>query len=234
MKRNENIKHNYFKTWSNNMAYILGFICADGCINLDTRKNGRYGRIYFSIHKNDRKLLEEIAIELGCSIKQVHDRKKEASSYLYVYSTEMYDDLVSLGLTSNKSLTLQWLDIPDEYLKDFIRGYYDGDGSITEVQQTLNYYKLVIQFLGTENFLKGIVNTFQNKLHIIDTGKKIEKTQTRIHCLRYRTKQARNILLWLYEDCELKLDRKYNKFQNHLNRKKVQRLSASSEVNRKK
>ena len=31
-KRKYNITENYFKTWSNNMAYILGFIAADGVI----------------------------------------------------------------------------------------------------------------------------------------------------------------------------------------------------------
>lgn len=209
------------------MAYILGFLAADGNIHLDTRK-GRYGRVYFSIHTNDNKLLYDIAKELGCDDSQVHDRNDENSSYLYVYSTEMYDDLVNLGLTDNKSLTLKWLNIPNQYLKHFIRGYYDGDGSLTEQLQTKNYYKLTIQFLGTENFLSGLIDTFGKELQIIDTGKKIEKTQTRIFCLRYRTKQARTILNWLYSENGLKLDRKYNKFNEHLNRKKVQRLSKAN------
>ncbi len=29
------VNEDYFKTWSNNMAYILGFFVADGCITKD-------------------------------------------------------------------------------------------------------------------------------------------------------------------------------------------------------
>ncbi|MCS0543029.1 hypothetical protein NXY55_23920, partial [Aeromonas veronii] len=32
-KRQYTLNEHYFKEWSNNMAYILGFILADGCIS---------------------------------------------------------------------------------------------------------------------------------------------------------------------------------------------------------
>lgn len=229
MKKNKNIKHDYFKTWSHKMSYILGFIMADGWIYLDQRNGRRYGRLGITIHKNDRDLLVEIAKELGLDEDRVHDSKRENTSTLYVYSTTIYDDLISLGVTQNKSLTLQWPTIPKEFLKDFIRGYFDGDGSITEIKESKNSVKIVIQFLGTESFLRGIIQTFDEFLGIKDTGKKIEKTQTNIKAIRYRTKQARTILEWLYDDAEIFLKRKFNRFEEH-KKKKVQRLHSSSEV----
>ena len=36
-KRKYDINENYFKTWSNNMAYILGFIAADGVIQKENQ-----------------------------------------------------------------------------------------------------------------------------------------------------------------------------------------------------
>ncbi|PHB57056.1 hypothetical protein COE91_05560 [Bacillus toyonensis] len=35
-KRKYDLKEDYFKTWSNNMAYILGFIAADGVIQKES------------------------------------------------------------------------------------------------------------------------------------------------------------------------------------------------------
>lgn len=39
-----------------------------------------------------------------------------------------YQWLLSVGLTSKKSLTISELAIPDEYFFDFLRGAFDGDG----------------------------------------------------------------------------------------------------------
>ena len=51
------MKENYFKTWSNNMAYLLGFWFADGCI---------YNNKMFDItvHKKDKYILKQFAKEL--------------------------------------------------------------------------------------------------------------------------------------------------------------------------
>lgn len=45
-------------------------------------------------------------------------------------SVIFYRWLESLGLTDNKSKTLNKLRIPDKYFFDFLRGCFDGDGSM--------------------------------------------------------------------------------------------------------
>ncbi len=45
-------------------------------------------------------------------------------------SVQLWDWLVSIGFTPNKSLTIGAIEIPDEYFIDFLRGHLDGDGSI--------------------------------------------------------------------------------------------------------
>lgn len=42
----------------------------------------------------------------------------------------LYNWLVDIGLTPNKSKTIGKLKIPEEYFFDFLRGCFDGDGSI--------------------------------------------------------------------------------------------------------
>jgi hypothetical protein len=47
-----------------------------------------------------------------------------------IRSNKMYDDLLSLGLSPRKSRTIAFPPIPQEYVRHFIRGCWDGDGSI--------------------------------------------------------------------------------------------------------
>ncbi|GAB6252411.1 hypothetical protein BCSAG_37290 [Bacillus cereus] len=56
-KRKYDIKENYFKTWSNNMAYILGFIAADGVIQKENQ--------CVSISQKESYILEDIKKELN-------------------------------------------------------------------------------------------------------------------------------------------------------------------------
>ncbi len=56
-------------------------------------------------------------------------RKRDICTYNSVART-FYDFLLSIGLTSTKSKTLQALKIPDPYFADFLRGCLDSDGNI--------------------------------------------------------------------------------------------------------
>jgi intein/homing endonuclease len=47
-----------------------------------------------------------------------------------VVASPRFDDLVSIGLTPNKSRRMKLPLIPEIFISDFIRGYFDGDGSI--------------------------------------------------------------------------------------------------------
>lgn len=66
----------------------------------------------------------------------------------------MYKDLFALGCTPRKSLTINLIpDIKKEFIPSFIRGYFDGDGSI---YQTGKIKMWRISFTGTKNFLENI------------------------------------------------------------------------------
>jgi intein-encoded DNA endonuclease-like protein len=42
----------------------------------------------------------------------------------------MFEDLLKLGMTPQKSRTLEFPDVPTKYLRHFVRGYFDGDGNV--------------------------------------------------------------------------------------------------------
>jgi len=63
--------------------------------------------------------------------ERVYAKTKAGALYVvYINNEKLYDNLVNLGLTPNKSLTMQFPNVPDEFVRHFIRGCWDGDGSV--------------------------------------------------------------------------------------------------------
>ena len=124
--RKYNINQDYFKTWTHNMAYILGLWFADGCI---------YGNKMFDItlHKKDKYILKKIAEELKYE-GPLYDYVDRQAVRINFSCKVIYDDIIKLGGTERKSLTLNFPEIPKEYLSDFIRGYFDGDGCVMNLK----------------------------------------------------------------------------------------------------
>jgi intein-encoded DNA endonuclease-like protein len=122
-KKNEH----FFKTWSPEMAYVLGFFAADGCMIRNNR-----GAYFIEFYNTDRGILEEIKEVLGSD--HIISGRKRGEKWKVIYrlqigSKEMFEDLLYLGMTPNKSKTLRMPDVPGKYFGDFTRGYFDGDGN---------------------------------------------------------------------------------------------------------
>lgn len=110
------------------MAYVLGFFAADGCMI----KNNR-GAHFIEFYITDKNILEKIRYVMGSNHKISERRRnlKWKTAYrLQVGSKKMFDDLILLGMSPTKSKTLKFPSVPMEYLKDFTRGYFDGDGNV--------------------------------------------------------------------------------------------------------
>ena len=124
--RKYHINQDYFKIWSHNMAYILGLWFADGCI---------YGGKMFDItlHKKDKYILKKIAEELDYK-GNLYDYVDRQASRINFSCVVIYNDIVALGGTEQKSKTVLFPSVPKEYLPDFIRGYFDGDGCIMRLK----------------------------------------------------------------------------------------------------
>lgn len=124
--RKYHINENYFKTWTRNMAYMLGFWFADGCI---------YGGKMFDItvHAKDKYILKQFAKELQYE-GNIYDYVDRQACRINFSCVVIYRDLIALGGTENKSLTVQFPNVPKEFLPDFIRGYFDGDGCIMNLK----------------------------------------------------------------------------------------------------
>ena len=137
--KDQTINTQYFKEINSyNKAYLLGFIAADGAIVQN--KNTNTKTLTITIHAKDIAVLELLKSELNSSlnIKDITSKSKSLQSYkldvnhkrFNTSKKEIIQDLESYSLTSNKSLTMTNLivNIPTQYKKAFILGYFDGDG----------------------------------------------------------------------------------------------------------
>lgn len=115
----------FFKTWSCDMAYIIGFIMADGCISSDRNS------LSIVIHEKDIEILDFIKRTMCANHPILRYKTKTTPSIrLMLVSKEMVIDLKRLGIGDRKTNRLVIpTDIPDQYFNDFVRGLFDGDGT---------------------------------------------------------------------------------------------------------
>jgi hypothetical protein len=121
---------NFFKFWSGNMAYILGFIVTDGC--LVEHENG-YNAL--NITNKNKKILENILGAMDSNHK-ISVKPRGGIPNLKYFQIQIrdkliYADLLKLGLMSRKSKIVKMPNVPVKFFSDFVRGCFDGDGSVT-------------------------------------------------------------------------------------------------------
>ncbi|MCR4281095.1 MAG: LAGLIDADG family homing endonuclease [Candidatus Kaiserbacteria bacterium] len=123
------LDQDFFKTWSPEMAYVLGFFAADGTMIANKR-----GAHFIEFHITDKHLLFQIRALLGSNHKIAtrieHNPRHKTGYRLQIGSKEIFNDLLRLRMTPAKSLTLRLPRISKTLQKDFVRGYFDGDGCV--------------------------------------------------------------------------------------------------------
>lgn len=120
------VNSNFFKIWSPQMAYVLGFIGADGNIC----HSGRAHTLHIAC--DDKDIIEKIKLAFkykGPIHKKVRQNGKISYS-LRICDPIIFRNLEKLGVTERKSLTFTPCKIPIKLVRHFIRGYFDGDGSV--------------------------------------------------------------------------------------------------------
>ena len=138
----------FFSEESADMAYILGFIAADGTIS----KNSN--RIKIGLSAKDVEQLELIKkiMKINYPIK-IYTNKDNFEIAELVWTCEQHKkDLAKYGVIPKKTYTFKFpINLSKEYWVDFIRGYFDGDGSITGLKPEWKICSYRIDILQTIN-----------------------------------------------------------------------------------
>ncbi len=189
---------------SEDKAYSLGFIVADG--HVDTKNR----RVKIALHEKDVDILEKISTAMNSEspISVITSKNQRAVCF---NSALMVQDLLRMGLTSNKSTTMTaevWSHIPRDLQRHFIRGYLDGDGCLFLNKRYSSGVKYLVQVIGTESFLQGTFNEFY------PTTCKFYKYKTcEMYCWKLSSKAAcMDFLSKIYEGSTIWLNRKFNQY----------------------
>lgn len=205
--RKHDLNHDYFKSWSGNMVYILGFICSDG--------NIFNNRIKFGIKESDKELLEKIKSEMGYTgqIFNTISRsmgKEYKSVKLDISSMDYKEDLGKLGIFDNKSLIIRMPSLPEEYELDFVRGYFDGDGFVKKGK----YVRFGI-CSGSEGMIKDLLSKLTK--HGMSERTLYKHKTANMHTFEYSSGEVNLMYSLLYGmNPDLFLRRKKEAFEDHI------------------
>lgn len=221
--RKYKLNENYFDIIDTpNKAYIMGFLHSDGSNSMDK------STISISLQEEDKDILEQMRIEIGSEkpLEFLDYSNKHDFGYTYknqyrllLFSKHMCEKLNNKGITPNKSLTIgfpNWLD--EELISHYIRGVYDGDGSICRRYINNNNLPITVTITATESFCKELNNICIQKLNISGGiyDASCHNGVTKVFTLSGRN-ISKKFLDWIYQDADLFLQRKYDKYCDYYN-----------------
>lgn len=200
----QNFDSLFEKVNSPETAYWLGFLYADGTI-----RSGSRNEISLTLKEEDFEAVKNF--HNFCNNKNkireniIKRNGKEYISYASSFSSKkVKENLIKLGCVPKKSLILECPteeQVPQIFIYDFVRGYFDGDGY---ARYDLQKHKYDIVILGTENFL----NNLAKRIGILEKVK-IQPTQTKVFSLSFYGKDfVYSFLEKLYNNDRIALKRK--------------------------
>lgn len=204
------INHTYFnKIDTPDKAYWLGMLYADGSVieRQHTIKLYLQGLDITHVHKFKIALETDYPFEYYVNNNKGSFGTDETSMCgLRVRSKQMFNDLCKLGCTPRKTHTLKFPteeQVPREFVRDFIRGFTDGDGSINYTTPYETRHYAIEWGCASKHMLDGIHKYFEeqgfNSNAKVRTNKKKNKYNINFHKLGYSGNiLARDIINHLY------------------------------------
>jgi len=217
MKRIE-FNENYFeKIDSEDKAYFLGFILADGCVSDD--KKFRRKCLAIHISTKDIKILEVFKEKIEYQ-GDIWYQKSRDMCQIRVSSPKIIDDLHKYSIIPRKTNIVQFPNISKNLENHFMRGVFDGDGCISireDNRENVNgirgqvnlcsgskefIYKFVDKLVEYANVKRNKIRFLNENYYIIDWGGMTD---------------VENIYNFLYKDATIFLERKKKTFDKVYN-----------------
>lgn len=211
--KKDTVNEDFFKTWTAEMAYIMGYIFTDGNINWKPEKS--YRALTITASEKDKKHLEKIRLKLK-STKELLYSKSTKSYRLIVNNKTICTDLMKLGLTPRKSLTVRFPKVSEKCLRHFIRGVIDGDGNVRYVKRKRSPYFEITVSSGSKAFLEEMAEKISSSLGI---NGKVRKNKNDVFILQYSCRRGLDLAKWVYKNKNLCLNRKFQQYKTALRAK---------------
>lgn len=199
------LNEDFFMIQSHDMAYVLGILASDGTVRKDSNE------IKLTLAVIDEDYLVQLHNLIGGRpIKKYEDRKGHKNVTWSFSSKKIKDELSKYNIVPNKTYTMKFpMELKEEYWIDFIRGYFDGDGSISTAGAHSIRWQLCSK---TKEILETIIDYFEKKYSIPKVS--IYKRQDGLYYFQYSSTATKSIYKILYSENCLYLPRKKEKFQS--------------------
>ena len=191
-------------------AYWLGFLMGDGNIE---KGNFRFNII---LKEDDLEHLEKLNKTLSSTYKillqSIPDKRGFSTqrAFLRINSKAFCESLnkncIFPQKTGNEIIPNT---IPKNFIKDFIRGFFDADGCVCK-SSNRNYLRFIIASC-SEEIIKQIIEHLNNELNIKLTYRETNRYNKPFFILESNSKNYTNKFLdYIYNDSNIHLNRKYN------------------------
>ncbi len=219
LQRKYTIVEDFFdKIDTEEKAYILGLLYADGYNNTD--KND----VCISLKEDDVEILNKITniiqptkplFYLDMSPENRGMKNSKNQYRLTINNKHISKRLVELGCGKAKTSVIKFPSseqVPNSLLHHFVRGYFDGDGSVSNGKWSK------VDIISTPEFLTDLQNILKESIGIgitkLNYSRKYSKEVNivslniggRLQCMKFKE--------WLYKDATIFLKRKKEVFDN--------------------
>jgi len=220
----------FFKTWTPEMAYVLGYIVADGCL-IATRNNTSYILNITSIDLDHLKKIRKV-LSSDCSISQKKNSSGGFGYQIQIRNLILANDLLKIGIKPRKTYNLKNIVVPDNLFPHFARGFFDGDGTVY-IYQVNGTPQIKAGFVSASKIFFTHFNRNLSKALLIPTKmihKKIDKRGVRVvtYYTYYYVVDCEKMDKFFYNDSDvLCLKRKrevFSKWKNIIRRKYIHQV----------
>lgn len=206
-------------------AYWIGFLYADGNVS-------KTNRVRLSVAKKDLEVVERFSYFIyGTNRVKTYktplNKKGQDLVYVDVCNKHLSHRLIELGCPPKKTFILTFPNwIEQKLLHHFIRGYFDGDGCLSNYKTKqfgrakinkhliINEYdKSEFSILSTKEFLEELHNIFAKLTINSSISKRHKRRQNNNFTLKVLgNRQIERLMDWIYKDSTIFLRRKYDKY----------------------
>jgi len=200
----------FFKTIDTEQkAYWLGALYADGNVS---RKASKSGQIFLT--SCDKEWVERFMLDIRSTNKprsELHSKFKTIVWKAQITSKQMFEDLVYLGCVPAKSHIIEVPNIPINLFHHFVRGYFDGDGSVGSYKNLKDSdWKILKSSIcsGSEIFINQLLELLPVKHKKVDFRG--------VYLIQFSLQDTMRLYNFMYKNATVYLDRKKKVFDTYL------------------
>jgi hypothetical protein len=199
------LNHEVFSRYTPDSCYWAGFLAADGCLDINNT-------VRIELGGKDKDHVTKFKEFCNAEHLISHNQAKDSYKVGFLSKQVASDLAYNFNVTVDKTHSLKLPYFSNfEYYKHFIRGFFDGDGCLTEFfnnRPTASFRVYLTS--GSLEFLEELLAWLQDN-HVI-VGGSIQKKAKNCWHIQLAVKDSCSFLDWIYLDASTYLDRKHDKY----------------------